>query len=112
MSFDERTVVSVVERLTLRELRVWVREGWVRPAQGETGPVFDELDVARLRLLCDLRKDMALPNDVMPMVLTLIDSLNRTRRDLRFLVDAIDAQPGNVREAILATALKRKVGES
>ena len=60
MSIDERTVVARIERLTLRELRLWVKEGWVRPAQSERGPVFDDLDVARLRLLCDLRKDMAL----------------------------------------------------
>ena len=83
MSLDERNVVARIERLTLRELRLWVREGWVRPAQGERGPVFDEIDVARLRLLCDLRKDMALPADAMPTVLTLIDELHRTRRDLQ-----------------------------
>lgn len=107
MSFDERSVVSRVERLSLRELRVWVREGWVRPAHSEKGPIFDDLDVARLRLLCDLRKDMALPNDVLPTVLTLIDHLHRTRRDLRLLADAIDAQPASVREAIAAAIQQR-----
>ena len=50
MTLDERTVVARVQRLTLRDLRLWVREGWVRPAQSEGGPVFDELDVARSRL--------------------------------------------------------------
>jgi chaperone modulatory protein CbpM len=35
MSLDEQTVVAQIERLTLRELRLWVSEGWVRPAQGE-----------------------------------------------------------------------------
>lgn len=107
MSFDERSVVSRVERLTLRELRVWVREGWVLPAHSENGPVFDDLDVARLRLLCDLRKDMALPNDVLPTVLTLIDHLHSTRRDLRLLAGAIEAQPTSVREAIAAAIQQR-----
>ena len=108
MSFDERTVVSRIERLTLRELRLWVRLGWVRPAQGDKGPVFDELDVARLRLLCDLRKDMALPTDVMPTVLTLIDHLHRTRRELRRVTEAVDEQPIEVRRAVL-TALRRRI---
>ena len=63
MRLDERSVVARIDRLTLRDLRAWMREGWVLPAQGETGPEFDDLDVARLRLLCDLRKDMALPPD-------------------------------------------------
>ena len=111
MSLDERKVVARIERLTLRELRLWVREGWVRPAQGERGPVFDEIDVARLRLLCDLRKDMALPTDAMPTVLTLIDELHRTRRDLRRLADAFDEQPAEVRRAVTASVRRRREGE-
>ncbi len=107
MSFDERTVVARIERLTLRELRLWVREGWVRPAQSERGPVFDDLDVARLRLLCDLRKEMALPTDVMPTVLTLIDHLHRTRRELRRVTEAIDEQPTEVRRAVIAAVRRR-----
>lgn len=101
MSLDERKVVARVERLTMRDLRLWVREGWVRPAEGAGGPVFDELDVARLQLLCDLRKDMALPMDAMPTVLTLIDHLHRTRRHLRRLSEAVEAQPDDIREAVL-----------
>lgn len=108
MSFDERTVVARIERLTLRELRLWVHEGWVHPAQGDTGPLFDDLDVARLRLLCDLRKDMALPKDAMPTVLTLIDHLHRTRRELRRVTEAVDEQPAEVRQAVLA-ALRRRI---
>ena len=107
MSIDERTVVARIERLTLRELRLWVKEGWVRPAQSERGPVFDDLDVARLRLLCDLRKDMALPTDVVPTVLTLIDHLHRTRRELRRITEALDEQPTEVRRAVIAAVRRR-----
>lgn len=102
MSYDERTVVTRVRRLTLRELRVWVSEGWVRPAQGEAGPVFDDVDVARIRLVCDLRKEMALPNDAVPVVLTLIDRLHETRRELRCLTEALEAQPDTVRREVVA----------
>ena len=80
MSLGEKDVVARVERVTLRELRLWVREGWVRPLTGEAGPVFDEVDIARVHLLCELRKDMALPNDALPTVLTLLDHLHRVRR--------------------------------
>lgn len=107
MSLDERTVVARIERLTLRELRLWVRQGWVRPAQGERGPVFDDLDVARLRLLCDLRKDMGLPPDIMPTVLALIDQLHRTRRDLGRLVAAVDEQPADIRRAVIEAMRRR-----
>jgi chaperone modulatory protein CbpM len=100
MIMDERSVVSEVRRVSLRELRFWVREGWVQPAQGDRGPVFDEVDVARIRLLCDLRKEMALPIDVLPVVLTLIDRLHETRRDLQHLVDALAEQPKDVRQSV------------
>lgn len=110
MTLTEQAVVAHIERLTLRELRIWVREGWVRPAQGAGGPVFDDLDVARIRLLCDLRKDMAVPSDVLPVILTLIDHLSRTRRELRQVTQAVNAQPDDIREAIIRT-LRQRAGE-
>ncbi|SIT03278.1 chaperone modulatory protein CbpM [Roseivivax lentus] len=103
MSLDEHMVLARIERLTVHDLRLWVSEGWVRPAESETGPVFDEVDVARLRLLCDLSKDMALPEDAMPTLLSLLDNLHRTRRELRLLSAAINDQPSEIRQAILAS---------
>lgn len=103
MSFDERMVVARIRRLTLRELRFWVREGWVRPVHGDAGPVFDEIDIARVRLLCDLKKDMSLPTDTLPVVLTLIDHLHEVRRELRCLTQALEAQPDDVRRDVIAS---------
>lgn len=103
MSYDERAVVARIRRLTLRDLRFWVREGWVLPASGEDGPVFDELDVARLRLLCDLRKDMSISTEALPVVLSLIDRLHEARRELRCLAAALDTQPDRIRQAIVSS---------
>lgn len=100
---NERDVVARVLRVELRELRLWVREGWVKPAEGEGGPVFDDLDVARIRLICDLHKEMALPTDAMPVVLSLLDQLHGLRRELRHLAGAVDAQPPEIRRAVIAT---------
>lgn len=108
MSLTERMVLARVRRLTRRDLRHWMHEGWVRPAIGEAGPVFDEIDVARLRLLCDLRKDMALPSDALPVVLTLIDRLHETRRDLRVLMEALANQPEDVRRAVISRLRARR----
>jgi len=101
MSLTEDMVLREIRRLTRRDLRLWMYEGWVRPATGEAGPVFDEIDVARLRLLCDLRKEMALPPDTLPVVLTLIDRLHATRREMRLLLEALDDQPEDIRGAVL-----------
>ncbi len=96
----ERDVVARVRRVELRELRMWVREGWIRPAEGPGGPVFDELDVARIRLVCDLRKEMSLPGDAVPVVLSLLDQVHGLRRELRGLAEAVDAQPEETRRRI------------
>ncbi|MEN8836530.1 MAG: chaperone modulator CbpM, partial [Celeribacter marinus] len=86
----ERDVVATVQRVALRDLRLWVREGWVKPAESERGPVFDDLDIARVRLLCDLRKDMSLPSEAVPVVLSLLDQIHGLRRELRDLAGAVD----------------------
>lgn len=101
MMLTERDVVAMVRRVQLRELRLWVREGWVKPSEGEDGPVFDDLDVARIRLVCDLRKEMSLPLDAVPVVLSLLDQLHGLRRELRGLADTIDEQPEHTRRMIV-----------
>lgn len=111
MILDENMVVARVERLTLHDLRQWVGEGWVRPALSEHGPVFDELDVARIRLLCDLTQDMSLPIDTLPVVLTLIDRLNEVRREARCLSDALESQPEDIRGAVVRSYLAMREEE-
>ncbi|TYB81139.1 chaperone modulator CbpM [Maritimibacter fusiformis] len=98
---DEHDVVATVRRVELRELRLWVRQGWIKPAVSEKGPVFDDLDVARIRLVCDLRKEMSLPTDAVPVVLSLVDQIHSLRRELRGLTEVIEAQPDETRQAIV-----------
>jgi|TARA_B110000503_G_C6993607_1_gene348443 chaperone modulatory protein CbpM len=99
---SERDVVATVRRVQLQELRLWVQEGWIRPANTEGGPVFDDLDVSRIRLVCDLRNEMSLSDDAVPVVLSLLDQVHGLRRELRRLAEAVDAQPDDVKQAIVA----------
>lgn len=101
MQMREQDVVATVRRLQIRELRTWVREGWVKPAQGDDGPYFDDLDIARIRLICDLRKEMSLPSEAVPTILSLLDQLHGLRHELHRLVKAIDQQPEETRRAVL-----------
>lgn len=98
--FTEAEVVTVVETISLHELRGWVHAGWIAPAQSEQGPVFDELDVARIRLVQQLRRDLAVPEDAVPLVLSLLDQVHGLRRELRTLTQAVDAQPAPIRTDI------------
>ena len=60
IKLKEREVVEQLGTLTLSELRLWVSEGWVTPQENHS---FAEIDVARVRLVCQLRQDLNL-NDI------------------------------------------------
>jgi chaperone modulatory protein CbpM len=98
-------VVLLTARTDRVELLRWVEQGWVVPAvpAGPSGePAFSELDVARVRLICELRQDLAIGEEALPLVLSLLDQLYGLRRQIDRLTDAIQEQPSSIRQAILA----------
>ena len=99
----EAEVAEQLGTLSVAELRVWCEAGWVSPAKGEAGPVFDEVDLARIRLVCELRDDLGLEDEALPVVLSLLDQLYGMRRELRALARAVDQQPAEVAAQIRAT---------
>ena len=107
---QESDVVDLIEGLTARQLRLWVGKGWVRPSGGQTGPEFDELDLARIRLIRQLRHDMKVNIEALPIVLSLIDQVYDLRRELRNLALAVEAQPGHIKSEI-ATAYRDRLDQ-
>jgi len=103
MMFSEAEVVTVLETITMRQLRGWVQAGWIVPAVGENGPIFDDLDLARVRLVCELRSELDIPEETVPLVLSLLDQVHGLRREMRSLAQAVDTQPEVVRAAVRAT---------
>ena len=98
-------VVVVVGRVDRVELHRWVELGWVvpeRPAGEAAEPAFSDLDVARVCLICDLRHDLAVEEETMPLVLSLLDQLYAMRRQMKALQGALQQQPDDVRRAIMA----------
>jgi len=95
-------VVAVIGDLDAIELTGWVERGWVQPdAAGEVWE-FHEIDVARIRLIRDLRRGMEVGEDAIPVVLSLLDQVYELRGQLRRMVDALGSQPQEVRAAIVA----------
>ena len=76
------------------QLRAWIEEGWVRPQQREGRLVFEEIDLARCRLILELREELEVNEAAMPVVLHLLDRLHATRRQLRRLAEALDRARG------------------
>ncbi len=102
MTFDE--VVAEIRALTPEDLEAWVNARWVVPAAdvGETSgpPTFREADVARVRLIAEIRYEFDVADDALDLFLSVLDQSHDLRRRLRLLEAAITAQPEDTRAAI------------
>jgi chaperone modulatory protein CbpM len=93
-------VVALFSGLREPELQDWAERGWVRPMEAQSGLEFDEIDVARVRLIYDLRT-MHIEDETIPVVLSLLDQVHDLRAGLRAVLRAVEAQPEQVRRAIM-----------
>ncbi len=99
MRFDEILVMLEVEET---DLSFWVQEGWIVPLR-EAGTLhFTDVDVARARLIRDLRRELEIDAGAMPVVLSLLDQLYGTRRQVLTLMEAIRALPEEQQAVIRA----------
>jgi chaperone modulatory protein CbpM len=101
-SFSADAVCRLVPGLSHADLQTWVEQDWVRPPRAHGQPAFDEVDIARVRLIVELRTDLAVEDTTLPLILSLLDQLYATRSQLRNLVTAADA-PTRARLAELLT---------
>ena len=102
MTFTKTEIVARFTRLETHVLERWIAVGWLKPEPGAAGHLFDEADVARTHLICDLAFDMDLRDEELALVLSLVDQLNGARTMLRALTTAVRSQPEAVRDAIMA----------
>jgi chaperone modulatory protein CbpM len=82
------------------ELLRWVENRWVLPERRGEGWGFDEVDVARVELILEIRGEFALDDEALPLVLGLLDQVYDLRRQLRRMCDAVAAQSPEIRDAI------------
>ncbi|WP_370674302.1 chaperone modulator CbpM [Pleomorphomonas sp. PLEO] len=71
--------------LSRQDLDQWISDEWVRADRTADQWTFQEIDVARVRLIRTLREDMAIDDDVLPLVLSLLDQIYDMRRRLHRL---------------------------
>jgi chaperone modulatory protein CbpM len=96
-------VVAQFPELPPPELTDWIARGWVQP-EGATDAewVFSDIDVARVRLIFELRIRMEVDEDALPLVLSLLDQIYGLRGTVQAMVRALDSQSPEVRAAVLA----------
>ncbi len=102
MIMTESDLLARVSRVSTVRIDRWIGLGWLRPLDSGAGRQFVAMDAARCELICDLVDDMGLDEEAVPVVLGLLDQLYGVRRELRALTEAVERQPSEVREAILA----------
>lgn len=93
-------ILAHIDGLSEARLAVCLSQSWVVPARGEDGPAFDALDLARLQLIVDLTEDMAVNDDAVPIILSLIDQIHALRSRLRALDRAVADQDETTARAI------------
>lgn len=106
-------VVLAVGRIQQPELVRWIELGWVTPSRPNEPSstaahlLFSDMDVARVRMICDLRHDLVVEEDTIPLVLSLLDQMYALRHQMNALTGAIQQQPDDVRKAILERLRER-----
>ncbi|WP_339737159.1 hypothetical protein [uncultured Maricaulis sp.] len=101
-------IIDAVAALTAERLTTYIEIGIIMPIQGEAGPLFAPVDCARLQLICELEQSHELADEALEMVMSLIDQLYTARADLQALGAAVDTQPVEVRESVLAAWRSRR----
>ena len=97
-------VIALFPDLEAVELTAWIEQSWVRPNRIEGAGAdwtFGEIDIARIRLIYDLRHNMDMPEEALPVLLSLLDQVYDLRRKLNALNRALDERPQEVRDALL-----------
>jgi len=84
------------------ELDRWITHQWVKPEGAPGAYRFHDIDIARIRLILELRDTMEVPEPALPTVLSLLDQLYEMRRRMKQLNAAMEqALPADMRAVLL-----------
>jgi chaperone modulatory protein CbpM len=89
-------------RLDAVSLESWIEAGWLLPQEAGPERAFSELDLARARLIQDMREAMGVNDEGIAVALGLLDQLHGLRHALRRLSTALQTAPEPVRRELLA----------
>lgn len=87
MAVDEFVVKIHIER---RIVERWVAAGWLMP-QRDPDLAFSEVDLARARLIRDLKEDFGVNDEGVSLILHLLDQVHGLRRNMRELLEEMRA---------------------
>lgn len=71
--------------ITVETLDVWIEQEWLIPEPTASGPLFSDVDMARTRLILELKTDIGANDEGIGVILHLIDQLHGMRGALERL---------------------------
>ncbi len=74
-------------RLEHRWVEAWVTAGWLVPPQTDPELMFSDLDLARARLIRDLREDLGVNDEGIDVILHLLDQVHGLRGSMQGLLE-------------------------
>jgi chaperone modulatory protein CbpM len=90
-------LLGQVEGVAAEDVRRWIAARYVRPGGAPEAWVFGEMDVARVRLIVELRDVMEISEPALPTVLSLLDQVYDLRRRMRRLNEGFARLPAEMR---------------
>lgn len=70
-------------------LTAWIKEEWLIPGGSVAEMSFSEIDIARARLIRDLKMDLGVNDEGVGVILNLVDQLHGMRRTLMELREVV-----------------------
>ena len=89
-----------------QEVENYITHGWIRPDKQDDDWHFAEIDIARIRLISHLIRDIQVNEEAMDVVLSLLDQLYEVRSQMKQLSHAITLQPQQVQAEIITIVRK------
>jgi chaperone modulatory protein CbpM len=71
--------------LQTQTLDFWLEQRWLIPEETPSGKTFSDVDVARARLIRDLKTDFGVNDEGVDVILHLLDQLHGLRRAIQQL---------------------------
>lgn len=93
-------VLHQVAGLDAAELEGWIKARWILPERTAGGYFFHDVDLARIHLIAELRRDLLIDEEAIPVILNLLDQIYALRSRLKSLAAAIDALPNDMQELL------------
>ena len=95
------SLIGQLSGLIRQDIEEWISNDWVRPDGRPGHYAFHEIDVARVRLIHQLRVDMQVNDEALPVILSLLDQLYDQRRRMRELNEALSRiAPSEIRQLL------------